>query len=387
MWPPLLITTTGGGGGGGIHTLFKKSTQLRPGTRPRSDVHQKIFKSSSLYSSCTGRRTIHRSTTCTGTRDSTDAPFLLCMAPPHDHPLPSSTDFTPSTPRAGPLLSSSNVSNYLLVQICVALAHSAAILDRLIQMSNSSSSTTTTGAAGAATSYVTPSPLPTLQSYTALLTSFSNSNVTNLTTSIPSSSSTTASSTLGGHWLCCQSSTESPCPCLIWLETPPGGKALCPANRLGQWVSVKSLNTLRRSNPSQVSELWFGKAVFHFDHFTHLLSLKTLLLSAFLDSERALPVGVLGLTSAMVVFSLPAIWEGLMTLTTSPQIWRLYFLWSRLLYAPLPLKILAAKLGLIGVKISLEGLVNCIRKQLIEVESAWIDHDLPISVDSPCETF
>eukprot|EP00922_Rhytidocystis_sp_ex-Travisia-forbesii_P027866 GHVS01040897.1.p1 GENE.GHVS01040897.1~~GHVS01040897.1.p1 ORF type:complete len:287 (-),score=67.88 GHVS01040897.1:161-1021(-) len=165
-------------------------------------------------------------------------------------------------------------------------------------------------------------------------------------------------------------------PCLVWLETPTGYKAIAPRGT-NLYVSVQALNHVRRNHPQKVKALWFGEYDFIFDQLNKMLSTKTLLLSAFLDKPQSLRISLLLLLSYLISCTSPI--RSLQSLSTSSAVWQSYHHWAKLLYAPLPLKVLIARLVGVAVCGSWRAVETKVRNVLVDLESKAIDRDLPVN--------
>eukprot|EP00921_Rhytidocystis_pertsovi_P020820 GHVQ01033183.1.p1 GENE.GHVQ01033183.1~~GHVQ01033183.1.p1 ORF type:complete len:446 (-),score=53.52 GHVQ01033183.1:998-2335(-) len=144
-------------------------------------------------------------------------------------------------------------------------------------------------------------------------------------------------------WGVCVSSDETPSKCLILMETPEGRKAMGPKGQKDRWVSVEALNSLRRRHPLKVTDLWYGEYQVDFDVLAPLLSTKTLLLGLILDHAVCLPLILAAACLAISPTVCRVAWSQALRVLTGRFFWRSYHGWSRLLYAPLPLKLLLGR--------------------------------------------
>ena len=60
-------------------------------------------------------------------------------------------------------------------------------------------------------------------------------------------------------WVCALATDSEPKSCLIWGDAAEDTKVVRPRGACEQWVSLQSLNSLRRRDSVKTSRLWFDQ--------------------------------------------------------------------------------------------------------------------------------
>lgn len=190
-------------------------------------------------------------------------------------------------------------------------------------------------------------------------------------------------------WDCYISTKDDPKSCLYSFDAEINTKVICPAGT-DQYISLKSLNRLRRTDPTKVEPMWHSQYAILRSWFSDESPYSLLQFvgwKGFIVSSLMLDLGggmfLRGVLTLMVlsVFLLlmPLIEVVSSRVLTSSFLWAKWFSWGRFLHAALPLKIL---IGQMVWKFSaaafgkLEGLV---RDYVIELECNILEESTPVT--------
>jgi len=142
------------------------------------------------------------------------------------------------------------------------------------------------------------------------------------------------------EWVCEVSTEEDPKSCLIWGDAEPGTKVVRPKNAPRQWCGLAALNSLRRRDPIKASRLWFDQYLIDMSRFSHDAGPLGVALAWFLDRPDATRAATTWLCSFCACTLRPLLELLVVAILTSGVTWRQYALWSPIVHAPLPLKLL-----------------------------------------------
>eukprot|EP00934_Nitzschia_sp_Nitz4_P005464 Nitzschia sp. Nitz4//scaffold175_size95217//89194//90207//NITZ4_004740-RA/size95217-processed-gene-0.61-mRNA-1//1//CDS//3329538990//5454//frame0 len=187
-------------------------------------------------------------------------------------------------------------------------------------------------------------------------------------------------------WDCALATPEHPRSCLYSFDAEPYTKVMAPLGTT-QWISLRALNRLRRTDPSKVEPMWHSKYAI-LDSWFPLASpysilqhtgLQGLVLHELLKGPRL----AMALATALVVATLVTwpIWEYLVhRLVVSGWFWKRWYQWSRLVHAALPLKLLVGQSlikGLAAVFVELQAKVH---DQLVDLECHILEDMVPLTI-------
>ena len=181
-------------------------------------------------------------------------------------------------------------------------------------------------------------------------------------------------------WLVARASEEAPRSCLIWGDALEDTAVVRPRKARGQWVSLSALNNLRRLEPAKASKLWYDRYALDLRRLNAESGPAGVLLGSLLDSRRAAR-GLTLLTAALVLaLARPLLAVAAVAGLTSRACWTNYALWSPLVHAPLPLKLLVVRQAYVWAVGALRALELLLRKGLVELESRTLEAGVRESV-------
>lgn len=192
-------------------------------------------------------------------------------------------------------------------------------------------------------------------------------------------------------WDCCLSTLKNPKSCLYSFDAEPDTKVICPSGT-EQYISLKALNRLRRTDPSKVEPMWhsqfailnswFGNSEYSLMQF---IGLKGFFVSnILLDLGKGMALKtLLGLASLLVFCFILPILEIVMSrfLTCSP-LWMKWMAWGRFVHAALPLKILLGQMAWKSLAGSFGRLEGFVRDYIVELECIILEESIPCTVVS-----
>ncbi|GKY97693.1 hypothetical protein MPSEU_000728000 [Mayamaea pseudoterrestris] len=198
-------------------------------------------------------------------------------------------------------------------------------------------------------------------------------------------------------WDCALSTEENPMSCAYSFDAEPGTKVVAPIGSdlrsNTAWVTLSSLNRLRRNDPTKVDPLWHSQYAIlrtwfrpdsQFSLYNHLTPLGTLL-SLLLDAPVVLAAVMAGTIFIALLLTLP-LWEKLLSAAlTSRFLWIQWPSWGRFVHAALPLKLLLGQMAYKALAVSFYNVYNRIRTQLIEWECQIWQDCIPLTIIPPSE--
>jgi hypothetical protein len=165
-------------------------------------------------------------------------------------------------------------------------------------------------------------------------------------------------------------------PCLIMGEVMPGFKAVSPAGA-GKWVTLWELNKMRRHEPQKVGGLWYDQFDVDCATFSRCAGPPGAVSALFLDRPPLLRAAVgLALVAACVVSKQP-LGFGLVKLLTAQWLWKAYLSWSRIVYAPLPMKLYFATVLWNVLTKYFSVLEQRVRERLVDAECELAEFSMP----------
>lgn len=187
-------------------------------------------------------------------------------------------------------------------------------------------------------------------------------------------------------WDCALSSPHHPKSCLYSLDAPTDNhKVMAPYNTT-LWISLKSLNRLRRNDPSKLEPLWHSQYSILKSWFDHAspYSIYDYSNSGFvtflLDHPYVLKSALGGLGLLGLYGTLP-LWEWMVQqLLTSRLLWHYWPHWGRFLHAGLPLQLLLGQLAFGYISGLSKKLYNTVHHNLVEIECDILDANVPLTI-------
>lgn len=166
-------------------------------------------------------------------------------------------------------------------------------------------------------------------------------------------------------------------PCLIMGEVLPGCKAVRPAGA-DKWVTLWELNKMWRQEPQKVGALWYDRFDVDCGRFSAAAGPPGAALALFLNRPSVLRAAVgLALAAAGVLLQRP-LGYGLVKLLTAQWLWKAYLSWSRIVYAPLPMKLYFATVLWKDVLAKyFSKLELAVRERLVDAECELAEFSMP----------
>jgi hypothetical protein len=188
-------------------------------------------------------------------------------------------------------------------------------------------------------------------------------------------------------WDCTLTTEDNPKQCLISFEAEVGAKVIAPIGT-DQWVTITSLNQIRRHDPPGVEKLWHSQYSIlrtwfrpdsSFSLYNHLTPFGALL-SVLLDAPALLSAVLLGTLLTGFLLTLP-IWERLLSMVlTSKLLWRYWPKWGHFLHCALPLKLFLVQTACTAIATAFTSVYNLIRSRLIELECQILQECIPLTI-------
>lgn len=174
-------------------------------------------------------------------------------------------------------------------------------------------------------------------------------------------------------WVCAVATADRPLPCLIWGDAEEGCAVVRPRKAAGQWVTLSALNGLRRTEPFKASKLWYDKYVLDLRRFNDDAGPVAAALGAVLDSPRACRL----LACAVALAGAAALARPASLLVVqflaSQLCWKHYGLWSPIVHAPLPLKLLLGRQAWVSAGDAFRALERAVRGVVVDFESRALE--------------
>jgi hypothetical protein len=188
-------------------------------------------------------------------------------------------------------------------------------------------------------------------------------------------------------WDCALSTADHPKSCLYSFDAEEGAKVIAPMDT-AQWITLTSLNRLRRSDPTKIEPLWHSQYAIlsswfapesQYSLYSHLSPLGTAL-SLLLDVPWLLGTLIAAALLLALLLTLPA-WEvALTTLLTSKFLWIQWPNWARFVHAAFPLKLLLGQMAWKALTVAFQRLYNEIRTLLVELECKLWQESIPLTI-------
>lgn len=191
-------------------------------------------------------------------------------------------------------------------------------------------------------------------------------------------------------WDCALSTKQDPKMCLFTFDTEPNTKVIGPAGASNEWISVRALNRLRRSDPTKVESMWHMKYAIldswfgsesQYSVLQHV-GLPGFLLNELLQGYRLhLSVG-LALCFATILL-MPILEYMANRIVVSGFLWSRWVSWHRFVHAALPLKLLLGQIAFKALSKVFVALVSVAKDVLVELESDILEQSIPLTVGVP----
>jgi len=188
-------------------------------------------------------------------------------------------------------------------------------------------------------------------------------------------------------WDCAIATPEHPKSCLYSFDAEVGAKVIAPIDTQ-QWITLTSLNRLRRTDPTKVEPLWHSQYTIlaswlrpdsQYSLYTHLSPLGACL-SLLLDAPILLGLAMATVLGILWIVTLP-LWERLVqVLLTSKLLWMQWPNWGRFVHASLPLKLLLGQMAFKAVSVAFGKVYQVIRDYLIEWECQIWQDSIPLTI-------
>jgi hypothetical protein len=231
------------------------------------------------------------------------------------------------------------------------------------------------------------------------------------TTTDPSSSS--GNNKVPIDWECSLSTERHPKSCLYSFDAEIGTKVIAPLLPSSitttthdesssstkqkkknqppqyQWITLSSLNRLRRTDASKIEPLWHNQYSILSAWFTnhglyslyHHLTPTASLISYILDEPMVLFSSLIFLMIMSILFTLP-LWEFILfrIVSSNSYLWRAWPHWSRFVHAALPLQLLMVQMTYRLIQSIFLSFYHTIRNQLIEYECSLFEQCIPLTI-------
>lgn len=193
-------------------------------------------------------------------------------------------------------------------------------------------------------------------------------------------------------WDCHMSTKEDPKSCLYSFDAEIGTKVICPAGT-HQYISLKSLNRLRRTDPTKVEPMWHSQYAIlksWFSDESPYSLLQYVGWKGFVVSSLMLDLGggmfLKGILTLMVLsvilLSMPLIEVVSSRVLTSSILWAKWFSWGRFVHAALPLKILIGQMVWKFSAAAFGQLEGVVRDYVIELECNILEESTPVTTST-----
>jgi hypothetical protein len=188
-------------------------------------------------------------------------------------------------------------------------------------------------------------------------------------------------------WDCALATALHPKSCLYSFDAEENSKVVAPIDT-NHWITLSSLNRLRRTDPSKVEPLWHSQysILTSWLNPNHVYSLYTYLtpwgalLSFLLDTPILLATTLMLTTFMAILITLP-LWEMVaQTFLTSNVLWANWPQWGRFMHAALPLKLLLGQMAWKGLASIFAAVYGRIRQVLIEWECQVWENCVPLTI-------
>jgi len=189
-------------------------------------------------------------------------------------------------------------------------------------------------------------------------------------------------------WDCAYSTSSSPKSCLYSFDAEENVKVIAPRDTT-QWITLTSLNRLRRVDPTKVEPMWhsqysilnswFGLGPYSLLQHVGFIGF---IVTNILDYPIILNCIVLCAMFTIIGLTLP-VWEySINRICCSYPLWSLHKTWGKIIHAAFPFKLLIGQMVWKCFAMKLGDLVKFIRSEIIEIECGILEKVVPITVGS-----
>lgn len=159
-----------------------------------------------------------------------------------------------------------------------------------------------------------------------------------------------------------------------------------------QWITLTSLNRLRRVDPTKVEPMWHSqyailRSWFGLGPYSLLqhVGFVGFLVTNILDYPIILHTMVITTIFSFLALTLP-VWEYLINrICCSYPLWSLHKTWGKIVHAAFPFKLLIGQMVWKFVATLLNDLVGFIRSEIIEIECGILERVVPVTVGEDLE--
>jgi hypothetical protein len=225
---------------------------------------------------------------------------------------------------------------------------------------------------------------------TYLLEVLSSRGIPNLPTLSSISTSDTNKPSIIIDWDCALSTNDEPRSCLYSFDAQPYTKVIAPSGT-NAWISLSALNRLRRTDATKVEPMWHSQYSILYSWFNEQsqycilqhVGIKGFIISSILlDGMNGLVLrSLLLLSSITVLIILQPIIEFMVSrILVSTTFWSQWTLWSRILRAGFPLKLLLIQMLWKGIVSGFTHVESTVREYIVDMECEILEECVPITV-------
>jgi len=196
-------------------------------------------------------------------------------------------------------------------------------------------------------------------------------------------------------WDCALSTNDEPRGCLYSFDAEPYTKVVAPSGTHA-WISLSALNRLRRTDASKVEPMWHGRYSIldgwfgensRYCMLQHVGMKGFVVSSVLLDGGNGLILRSLLLLSAVTTLIIlrPIIEYTVSRILVSTAFWSQWTMWSRILRAGFPLKLLLIQMIWKGVSSCFTLVVSTVREYIVDMECEILEECVPITVGAGIE--
>jgi hypothetical protein len=225
---------------------------------------------------------------------------------------------------------------------------------------------------------------------TYLLEVLSSRGIPNLPTLSSISTSDTNKPPTIIDWDCALSTNDEPRSCLYSFDAQPYTKVIAPLGS-DAWISLSALNRLRRTDASKVEPMWHSQYSILNSWFSETsqycilqhVGIKGFIISSILlDGWNGLVLRTLLLLSSITVLIImqPIIEYVVSRVLVSTTFWSQWTMWSRILRAGFPLKLLLIQMIWKGIMSGFTHVESTVREYIVDMECEILEECVPITV-------
>ena len=196
-------------------------------------------------------------------------------------------------------------------------------------------------------------------------------------------------------WDCALSTNDVPRSCLYSFDAEPYTKVVAPSGT-DDWISLSALNRLRRTDASKVEPMWHGKYSIldgwfgensRYCMLQHVGVKGFVISSILLDGGNGSILRSLLLLSAVTTLMIlrPIIEYIVCRILVSTAFWSQWTVWSRILRAGFPLKLLLMQMIWKGVSSCFSHVESTVREYIVDMECEILEECVPITVGAGIE--